>query len=46
MFLMSIGAGYAKLKQKDKAVQYLEKAAQISPDNARILENLNNVYRL
>jgi len=46
LFLMSIGAGYAKLKQKDKAVLYLEKAAQISPDNARILENLNNLYRL
>jgi len=46
LFLMSIGAGYAKLKQKDKAVQYLEKAAQISPDNARILENLNSVYKL
>ena len=46
LFLMSVGAGYAQLKQKEKAVGYLEKAAQISPDNARILENLNNAYKL
>jgi tetratricopeptide (TPR) repeat protein len=43
LFLMSIGAGYANLRQKKKAIKYLERAAEISPGNTRIRENLNNV---
>jgi tetratricopeptide (TPR) repeat protein len=46
LFLMSIGASYAKLGQKGKAVQYLERAVQISPGKSRIRENLNNVRRI
>lgn len=45
LFLMSIGVGYANLGQKAKAVQYLERAAQISPGNSRIRDNLNNARR-
>lgn len=41
LFLMSIGTGYAQLGQKAKAIQYLERAAQISPGNSRIRDNLN-----
>jgi tetratricopeptide (TPR) repeat protein len=43
LFLMSIGVGYAKLGEKAKGVRYLERAAQISPGNSRIHDNLNNV---
>ena len=42
LFLMSIGVGYANLGQKAKAVLYLERAAQVSPGNSRIRDNLNN----
>jgi tetratricopeptide (TPR) repeat protein len=41
LFLMSIGSCYAQLGEKAKAVQYLERAAQISPGNSRIRDNLN-----
>jgi tetratricopeptide (TPR) repeat protein len=43
LFLMSIGVGYANLRQKANAVRYLERAAQISPGNMRIRENLDGV---
>lgn len=46
LFLMSIGANYAQLRQKAKAVRYLERAAQISPGNARIRDNLANAQRM
>lgn len=46
LFLMSIGAGYAQLGQKAKAIRYLERAAQISPGNSRIRDNLNSARRL
>jgi uncharacterized membrane protein YhaH (DUF805 family) len=46
LFLMSIGSGYAQLGQKAKAVQYLERAAQISPGNSRIRENLDKARRM
>jgi len=46
LFLMSIGAGYAQLGQKAKAIRYLERAAQISPGNSRICDNLNNARRM
>lgn len=41
LFLMSIGSCYAHLGQKAKALRYLERAAEISPGNSRIRENLN-----
>jgi len=46
LFLMSIGVGYAQLWQTQKAIRYLERAAQISPSNSRIRDNLNNVGRI
>jgi tetratricopeptide (TPR) repeat protein len=46
LFLMSIGACYANLLQKAEAVQYLERAAQISPGNSRIRDTLNNARRM
>jgi tetratricopeptide (TPR) repeat protein len=46
LFLMSIGAGYAQLGQKAKAVRYLERAAQISPGNSRIRDNLDKARRM
>jgi len=35
LFLMSIGVCYAEVGQKAKGLRYLERAAQISPDNTR-----------
>ena len=46
LFLMSIGASYAQLGQKEKAIRYLERAAQISPGNSRIRDNLNTARRM
>jgi tetratricopeptide (TPR) repeat protein len=46
LFLMSIGASYAQLGQKGKAIQYLGRAAQISPGNSRIRDNFNNAQRM
>lgn len=46
LFLMSIGAGYGQLGQKQRAVRFLERAAQISPGNVRIRQNLENARRL
>jgi len=46
LFLMSIGSSYAQLGQKSIALKYLERAAQISPGNTRIKNNLNNVRRM
>ena len=46
LFLMSIGSSYAHLGQKPIAVKYLERAAQISPGNTRIQNNLNNIKRM
>jgi tetratricopeptide (TPR) repeat protein len=46
LFLMSIGASYAHIGQKARAVRYLERAAQISPGNIRIRENLANARRI
>jgi tetratricopeptide (TPR) repeat protein len=45
LFLMSIGVAHVNLGQKAKAVQYLERAAQISPGNTRIRENLDQARR-
>ena len=46
LFLMSIGVSYAQLGQKRKAIQYLERAAQISPGNSRIRDNLHNARHM
>jgi tetratricopeptide (TPR) repeat protein len=46
LFLMSIGAGYAMLGQKAKGLLYLERAAQISPDNNRIRNNLEQARQV
>lgn len=46
LFLMSIGAAYAQSRRKERALRYLERAAQVSPGNARIRENLENARRL
>lgn len=46
LFLMSVGIGYAQLGQKAKGLRYLERAAQISPGNARIRDNLDKVRRM
>lgn len=46
LYLMSIGTSYAYLGEKDRAIQYLERAAKISPNNSRIRENLANAKRL
>ena len=46
LFLMSVGASYAQLHKKAQAVRYLQRAAQISPGNARIRENLNQAKRM
>jgi tetratricopeptide (TPR) repeat protein len=46
LFLMSIGGAYADLGQKKKALAYLERAAEISPGNSRIRDNLNTVKRM
>ena len=46
LFLMSIGSAYAHLGQKSIAVKYLERAANISPGNQRIKDNLNNIKRM
>ena len=45
LFLMSIGSAYAYLDQKEKAIKYLERAAEINPGSRRIIENLNSVKR-
>jgi hypothetical protein len=37
---MSIGVGYVELGEKAKGIRYLERAAQISPGNTRIKDNL------
>jgi tetratricopeptide (TPR) repeat protein len=42
LFLMSVGAGFANLGQMSKAIKYLERAAEISPGNTRIRENLRS----
>jgi tetratricopeptide (TPR) repeat protein len=46
LFLMSIGVSCAQLGQKERAIQYLERATLISPSNSRIRDNLNNVRRM
>jgi tetratricopeptide (TPR) repeat protein len=46
LFLMSVGTSYAFLGQKTKSIQFLERAAQISPNNERIRENLEKARRL
>ncbi len=43
LFLMSIGVCYAEAGQKAKGLQYLKRAAQISPGNTRIRKNLDKV---
>lgn len=45
LFLMSVGVCYAFLGQKTKSLQFLERAASISPDNDRIRENLDKARR-
>jgi tetratricopeptide (TPR) repeat protein len=46
LYLMSIGSNYAHLGQKETALKYLERASEISPGNARIRNNLNEVKRM
>ena len=46
LFLMSVGSSYAQLGQKSIALKYLERAAKISPGNARIQNNLNNIKQM
>ena len=46
LFLMSIGSSYGQLGQKQRAIRFLERAAQISPGNIRIRQNLENARRL
>ncbi len=43
LFLMSVGVSYALLYQYVKGLQYLARAAQISPSNRRIRGNLDDV---
>jgi tetratricopeptide (TPR) repeat protein len=45
LFLMSVGVNYAFLGQKAKSLQFLERAASISPNNDRIRENLERARR-
>lgn len=45
LFLMSIGSLYARVGQKERGIEYLKRAAQISPDNQRIKNNLSAVER-
>lgn len=42
LFLMSIGVAYFQLGEKSKGIKYLERAAEISPGNNRIRENLDH----
>ncbi len=46
LFLMSIGASDAHLGEKERGILYLERAAQISPGNTRIRDNLANARRM
>lgn len=46
LFLMSIGVSYAQLGQKERAVQYLQRANQISPTNMRIVDNLKKAQTM
>lgn len=46
LFLMSIGVLYAKLGMKEKGIKYLTIAAQISPGNTRIKNNLSSVQQM
>gem|GEM_PF-1770858 len=43
LYLMSIGSAYVMIGQKERGIRYLERAAEISPGNKRIRENLNKV---
>lgn len=45
LFLMSIGVAYVELGEKSKGIKYLERAAEISPGNNRIRENLDHARR-
>jgi hypothetical protein len=40
VYLMSVGTCYGELGALKEAIRYFERAAQISPDNARIARNL------
>lgn len=40
LFLMSIGDGYASLGQVGRGLRFLKRAAEISPGNQRIADNL------
>lgn len=46
LFLMSIGSLYARMGQKERGIKYLKRAAEISPDNPRIKDNLISVETL
>jgi len=43
IYLMSLGACYGNLKQPDKALPYLLKAHDLSPNNQRISQNLSTL---
>jgi tetratricopeptide (TPR) repeat protein len=45
LYLMSVGCGYARMGHTKIGIQYLERAAEISPDNARIRNNLVQARR-
>jgi hypothetical protein len=40
LYLMSIGSAYVNIGQVNRGIQYLKRAAEISPGNSRIQENL------
>jgi tetratricopeptide (TPR) repeat protein len=46
LFLMSLGVCYAASGQRKKGIAYLRRAAEISPHNARIKKNLEDVKLL
>jgi tetratricopeptide (TPR) repeat protein len=45
LYLMSIGCCYANMGQTKIGIKYLERAAEISPNNARIHKNLVGARR-
>lgn len=46
LYLMSIGCSFGNLGQPGEGLQYLEEAAAISPNNARIRNNLAGIRKM
>jgi tetratricopeptide (TPR) repeat protein len=46
VYLMNIGNAYARLRKKKKAIKYLERAANISPDSFRIRDELRDARKI